>query len=70
VVAKREERELLSGYHKTTEEYQLSPNKIYHIDLPCSIKTQIELLTKAGFNKVRTIWKKRKAAIFVYEGLN
>jgi len=67
VVSKREEREFLSGYNKTIEEYQLSPNKIYHIDLPCSIKTQIELLSKAGFNKVRTIWKKRKAAIFVAE---
>jgi len=70
VVSKRKEREFLSAYNKTIEEYQLSPNKIYHIDVPCSIKTQIELLTKAGFNKVRTIWKKRKAAIFVYEGLN
>ena len=67
VVSKREEREFLSGYNKTTEEYQLSPNKIYHIDLPCSIKTQIELLTKAGFKKVRTIWKKGEAAIFVAE---
>lgn len=69
VVSKREEREFLSGYHKTTKNYQLSTNKIYHIDLPCSIKTQIELLTKAGFNKVRTIWKKRKAAIFVTEAI-
>lgn len=67
VVSKREEREFLSGYHKTTEEYQLSPNEVYHIDVPYSIKTQVELLTKAGFKKVRTIWKKRKAAIFVAE---
>jgi len=65
VVSKREEREFLSGYHKTTKNYELSPNRTYHIDVPCSIKTQIELLTKAGFNKVRTIWKKREAAIFV-----
>ena len=69
VVSKREERKFLLSYHKTTKNYQLSPNKAYHIDIPCSIKTQIELLTKAGFNKVRTIWKNRKAAIFVYEGL-
>ena len=67
VVSKKEERDFLSGYHKTTEEYQLSPNKVYHIDVPYSIKTQVELLTKAGFKKVRTIWKKRKAAIFVAE---
>ena len=67
VVSKREEREFLSGYHKTTEEYQLSPNKVYHIDIPYSIKTQVELLSKAGFSKVRTIWRKRKAAIFVAE---
>jgi len=67
VVSKREERKFLSGYHKTTEEYQLSPNKVYHIDVPCSIKIQVELLSKAGFKKVRTIWKKKKAAIFVAE---
>ncbi|MBA7706932.1 Carboxy-S-adenosyl-L-methionine synthase [subsurface metagenome] len=67
VVSKREEREFLSGYNKTTKNYELSPNRTYHIDVPCSIKTQVELLTKASFNKVRTIWKKRKAAIFVAE---
>ncbi len=67
VVSKREEQESLSNYHKTMEDYRLSPNKIYHVDVPCSIKTQVELLTKAGFNKVGTIWKKRKAAIFVAE---
>lgn len=67
VVSQREERESMLNYHKITQKYQLSPNKIYHIDLPFSIKTQIELLTKAGFSKVRTIWKKRKAAIFVAE---
>jgi len=67
VVSKKEERESLSDYHTAIEKYQLSPNMVYHIDVPFSIKTQIELLTKAGFNKVRTIWKKRKAAIFVAE---
>ena len=67
VVSQREEQDSMSNYHKTIEKYQLSPNKIYHIDLPFSIKTQIELLAKAGFSKVRTIWKKRKAAIFVAE---
>ncbi len=67
VVSKRKERKFLSGYHETIKKYQLSLNKIYHIDIPFSIRTQIELLTKAGFNKVRTIWKKRKAAIFVAE---
>ncbi len=65
VVSKREERESILNYHKTIKNHQLSPNKIYHIDVPFSIKTQTELLTKAGFSKVRTIWKKRKAAIFV-----
>jgi len=67
VVSKREERESMLNYHKITQKYQLSPNKIYHIDLPFSIKTQVELLSKAGFSKVRTIWGKRKAAIFVAE---
>ncbi len=67
VVSKRKERKFLSSYHKTIEKYQLSLNKTYHIDLPYSIETQIELLTRAGFNKVRTTWKKRKAAIFVAE---
>ena len=67
VVSKKKEREFLSGHHEATEEYQLSPNKVYHIDVPYSIKTQVELLTKAGFRRVRTIWNKRKAAIFVAE---
>ncbi len=67
VVSKREEIEAILDYHKITKKYQLSPNEIYHIDIPFSIKTQIELLTKAGFSKARTIWKKRKAAIFVAE---
>lgn len=67
VVSKTEERESMFDYHKITKKYQLSANKIYHIDVPFSMKTQIELLAKAGFNNVRTIWKKRKAAIFVAE---
>ncbi len=67
VVSKREERESILDYLKITKKHQLSPNEIYHIDVPFSIKTQIELLTKVGFSKARIIWKKRKAAIFVAE---
>jgi len=67
VVSRREEREFLLGYCKTIEKYQLSSSKTYHIDIPFSIRTQTDLLTKAGLNKVRIIWKKRNAAIFVAE---
>jgi len=67
VVSRRKEREFLSAHHEVVEKYRLSQNKIYHIDVPCSVETQIELLSQASFRNVRTIWKKRQAAIFVAE---
>jgi len=67
VVSRRKEREFLSAHHKAVEKYRLSQNKTYHIDVPCSTETQIQLLSQASFRNVRTIWKKRQAAIFVAE---
>lgn len=67
VVSRRKEKEFLSVYEKIMQNHQLPPDKTYHIDVPCSVETQIELLSEAGFSEVRTIWKKRQAAIFVAE---
>ena len=40
--------------------------RVYHFDIPCTVDTQLELLSEAGFGTVELLWRERDdcAAIF------
>jgi hypothetical protein len=37
----------------------------YHVDVPCSLETQISLLQEAGFAHVELLWHMDRAAVYV-----
>jgi hypothetical protein len=41
------------------------PERVYHIDVPFSVKTQIRLMLEVGFADVKTIFHTDRAAVFV-----
>ncbi len=64
VVAEEEEKELLREYWKLRRANPEVANGAYHLDIPLSTKTQIRLLSNAGFAGVGITWSSDKAAVF------
>lgn len=65
VVSEDKEAQLLANYQQlVTKE---SSNELYHIDIPFSLQTQINLLQDAGFSKVDVIYhdENEEAAVIV-----
>lgn len=54
VVSAEKEAQLLEDYQQVVTK-ELS-NELYHIDIPCSLQTQIDLLQDAAFSKVNVIY--------------
>lgn len=67
VVSPEKERQFLLDHNRKFKCVQASGRQTYHVDIPFSIKTQIQLMLEAGFHKVKVIWKESEAAIFVAE---
>jgi tRNA (cmo5U34)-methyltransferase len=67
VVSPEKEQQLLENYYKSLELVDDSQNKLYHMDIPFSIETQIHLFKEAGFSKVDVIYHREdeEAAILV-----
>jgi len=40
------------------EEYYLSEEERYHLDIPLTVSTQLELLGKAGFCRIAMVWRR------------
>jgi tRNA (cmo5U34)-methyltransferase len=65
VVSADKEAQLLANYQQVVGKE--SSNGLYHVDIPCSLQTQINLLQDAGFSKVDVIYhnEDEEAAIIV-----
>jgi tRNA (cmo5U34)-methyltransferase len=65
VVSADKEAQLLANYQQVVTK-ELS-NDLYHVDIPCSLQTQINLLQDAGFSKVDVIYhnEEKEVAIIV-----
>jgi len=46
-------------------EQNLSENEFYHFDTPCTVGNQIVMLSKAGFKKVKMVWREENTTIMV-----
>lgn len=62
IVSKNDEELYLEKYNKQTS--SLDMNKKYHIDIPFSIETQIQLYKEANFKNVEIIFQTEKSAVF------
>lgn len=74
VVTPEKEQEVWQWYRDryTAEHLQAAcapENTLYHIDIPCTVETQLQLMREAGFANVELIWyrEKEESAIFVAE---
>jgi tRNA (cmo5U34)-methyltransferase len=65
IVSEEEEQRFLREYDKKIKDLMVPPEKVYHIDVPFSVKTQIGLMMEAGFSDVETIFHTDRAAVFV-----
>ena len=57
ILPPEEERRYLAWYKRQLEAYVLSPDDVYHIDIPFSVATQRQVLLEAGFSEVKIIFK-------------
>jgi tRNA (cmo5U34)-methyltransferase len=57
------EEESLNAYRRLMKRLKNAAPGLYHIDVPLSLKTQCNLLTEAGFEKVETVWHEEEAAV-------
>ena len=55
MVQEPEEVELLSKYKQLVSAGALSEGKMYHVDIPFSVKTESRVLNAAGFTKTKII---------------
>jgi tRNA (cmo5U34)-methyltransferase len=74
VVTPEKEKEIWEWYAQRYSEEHIKEacdarNTLYHIDIPCTVETQLRLLREAGFSKVDLIWHEEgeEPAIFVAE---
>ncbi len=54
-----------SEYERLKQEQGITDNREYHYDTPCTVKNQIKMLRKAGFTKVREVWRKGNTVILI-----
>jgi tRNA (cmo5U34)-methyltransferase len=74
IVPEEQEKELLERYYKMKDFGVIKDGEFYHIDIPFSVKTESEILYKAGFQKVKVVYEhyseKHCGALLVgYKGL-
>ena len=52
-----EEERLLREAERIRTEQQLANEEIYHIDIPYTVRHQIQMLEQAGFQKAEALWR-------------
>lgn len=65
VVSKDQEETILDRYLDLKKTYPEIANGSYHVDIPFSRETQLELFEDAGFSGIETIWERERSVIFV-----
>ncbi len=65
VVSESEEKNKLDEYFALKKSRPKILDGFYHIDIPFSKETQLELFKAAGFSKIDLIWEKGNDVIFV-----
>ena len=64
-VPRDEERRCLLEYRRAAGDGAISPGRLYHLDIPCSVPTEIRLLRDAGFSEVQVTLQAGDAAVLV-----
>jgi tRNA (cmo5U34)-methyltransferase len=62
VLPPEEEKKRLAWYRRQLKPNAISPDKIYHIDIPFSITSQRKVLFEAGFSEVEILFETEYAA--------
>ncbi len=63
VLPSDEERERSAWYRRQIEAGSVSPDGMYHIDIPFSVATQKKVLLEAGFTRVEVLHEQEYAAV-------
>jgi tRNA (cmo5U34)-methyltransferase len=63
IVTEEKERQILGTYIEIEDIQQGKTDGIYHLDVPMSIKTVHNLLSKAGFRSVKVTWHQMETAV-------
>jgi tRNA (cmo5U34)-methyltransferase len=69
VVELEKEKFLMDRYNETLESIGSEENDLFHIDIPCSLQTQVGLFHETGFSNVKVIYhnEDEESAIFVVQ---
>ena len=54
-----------SEYERLKETQGLTDNREYHYDTPCAVSSQIEMLSNAGFTRIKEVWHKGNTVILM-----
>lgn len=65
VVSPAAEAEHQAAYERIRTEQALDDSLLYHLDLPFTVKRQLQLLEQAGFKEVDVVHRERNWAIFI-----
>ncbi len=57
LVPEKEEREMLEEYLQLKESGLLKDGQFYHLDIPCSVKTETKVMNDAGFQRVKVVYE-------------
>lgn len=63
IVSKSEAATMMRKFQKWQKTFSDMTDGTHHIDIPCTIDTQKQLLERAGFSQIEVILKEEKAAI-------
>lgn len=65
IVSLESEEACLERYYGIVKEIPENERMLYHIDIPFSLKTETNLLKRAGFKEVNVIWNREECKIVV-----
>jgi tRNA (cmo5U34)-methyltransferase len=68
IVSEEEEGRLVEEYRALKEDFALSEDGLFHIDIPSSEKTQMTALREAGFKDIRALFRTYRSDIILARG--
>jgi tRNA (cmo5U34)-methyltransferase len=54
-----------SEFERLKKEQEITDNREYHFDTPCTVVNQKKMLQEAGFSNVREVWQEKNTVILI-----
>jgi len=63
--AQEKEDSFFSEYEQLKKEQDITDNKEYHFDTPCTVSNQKKMLLEAGFANTKEVWRRKNTVVLI-----